>query len=148
MPGSGTGVPGTETQVHDNNGGIFPSGLFWTVQLPDDAFRINHSGTVAQLRLQDVSLFDQFVFGGPIGIPSTVNLSVRWEATGSRVHRGKGKTVPADDISAFSGELAFARSTATISGSEFGFRFKTDPGATTDPNGFAEMGSESNGAFL
>jgi hypothetical protein len=141
-------VPGTGTQVHDNNGGIFTSGLFWTVQLPDDAFEMSEDGTAAQLHAENVPLIDQFVFLGSNGIPSTVSLNVRWQATGPRVARGKGKTVPPDDMAAFLGEFAFARSTATFSGKELGFRFKSDPGATTDPAGFAEMGSERNGAFM
>jgi hypothetical protein len=29
--------------VHDFNGGILPSGLFWVVELPDDAFKVGFS---------------------------------------------------------------------------------------------------------
>lgn len=141
-------MPGAGTQVHDNNGGIFTSGLFWTVQLADDAFDVSEDGTSARLHAANVPLIDQFVFLGPNSIPSTVSLNVRWRATGPRVARGKGKTVPANDGGAFLGEFAPARSTATFSGKELGFRFQSDPGATTDPAGFAEMGSERNGSFM
>jgi hypothetical protein len=141
-------VPGAGTQVHDNNGGIPTSGLFWTVQLPNDAFHMNRDGTVATLRAENVPLIDNFVFLGPSEIPSTVSLNVRWQATAPRANRGKGKTVPPTDMGAFLGEFAPARSTARFSGRELGFRFKTDPGASSDPAGFAEMGSERNGAFM
>jgi hypothetical protein len=142
----GTGTPAT--QVHDNNGGIPPSGLFWTVQLPNNAFRVLEDGKGAQLNAKQVPLIDQFVFQGPNAIPSTVSLDVRWQATGPRVKRGSGKAVKPTDAAAFLGEFAIARSTASFSGAELGFQFKSDPGASSDPKGFAELGSERNGTFL
>ena len=36
--------PGSGSQVHDYNGGIQPSGLFWIVELPDSAFRVSRDG--------------------------------------------------------------------------------------------------------
>jgi hypothetical protein len=142
----GTGTPAT--QVHDNNGGIPPSGLFWTVQLPDDAFDVSEDGSHAQLNAKHVPLIDQFVFEGPTAIPSTVSLNVRWEATGPRMPQGKGRGVPPTDPKAFLGEFALARSTASFSGTELGFQFKSDPNASSDPNGFAQLGRERNGGFL
>jgi hypothetical protein len=145
VPGPGTSV----TQVHDNNGGIPPSGLFWTVQLPDDAFQVSEDGSGAELHAKRVPLIDQFVFQGPNAIPSTVSLDVRWKATGPRVKRGSGKKAEKPDgPDAFMGEFALARSTASFSGAELGFQFKSDPGASSDPKGFAELGSERNGTFL
>jgi hypothetical protein len=140
-------VPSSGTQVHDNNGGILPSGLFWTVPLPNDAFQMNEDGTAAHLHAKNVRTIDQFAFGGPISIPSTVSINARWRATGPRVRRGKGETVPPTDPAALLADLAFARSTASVAGAEFGFRFRSNPGVSTD-RGFAEMGSERNGAFL
>jgi hypothetical protein len=142
----GTGTPAT--QVHDNNGGIPPSGLFWTVQLPNDAFRVREDGLGAQLNAKQVPLIDQFVFQGPKAIPSTVSLDVRWRATGQQMTRGKGRGVPPTDPAAFLGEFALARSNASFSGAELGFQFKSNPGASSEPSGFAELGSERNGAFL
>ena len=141
-------MPGTGKQVHDNNGGIPPSGLFWTVQLPNDAFRVREDGLGAQLNAKQVPLIDQFVFLGANAIPSTVSLDVRWQASGPRVKRGSGRTVTPTDPAAFMGEFALARSTASFSGSELGFQFTSNPGASSVPNGFAELGSERNGAFL
>ena len=82
-------------------------------------------------------------------IPSTVSLDVRWQATGPRMKRGlgRGAKLPTDPT-AFSGEFALAQSTASFSGAELGFQFKSDPRASSDPSGFAELGSERNGAFL
>jgi hypothetical protein len=35
-------VPSSGAQVHDFNGGILASGLFWTLPVPDDALWISH----------------------------------------------------------------------------------------------------------
>src|SRR6266508_1712606 len=45
---------GSPVQVHDYNGGIQPSGLFWVVELPGDAFQVNHVGQRATLEASDV----------------------------------------------------------------------------------------------
>jgi len=118
------------------------------VHLPNGAFRISADGSTAHLEAEDVPLIDNFFFLGPDEIPSTVSLEVTWHATGPRVRRGKGKSVPPTDAAAFLGEFAFAKSTFSCSGTEFGFRFKTNPGASSDPRGFAEMGTERNGKFM
>jgi hypothetical protein len=117
------------------------------VQLPDDAFRVSHDGRRARLRARRVSVIDSFQFGGPISVPATVNLDVTWEATGDRQPRGGGSAVPPTDPAAFLARFATARSTASLSGSELGFSFRSNPGASTD-RGFAEMGTERNGVFL
>jgi hypothetical protein len=139
--------PGSGSQVHDFNGAIQPSGLFWIVELPDDAFRVSRDGRRAVLAAAHVSVVDSFQFGGPIAVPATVSFRVRWEATGPRQRRGGGPDVPPTDPAAFLGRFATARSTASFSGSELGFSFRSDPGASTD-RGFAEMGTERNGIFL
>lgn len=143
MPGTGTPA----TQVHDNNGGVLPSGLFWTVQFPEDAFAVSENGKHATLRAHDVPVIDTFHFLGPNMIPATVDLDVRWEALGPPVQRGSGKAVAPTDPAAFLAEFALARSTAALSGAELGFAFRSNPGASSD-RGFAEFGRERNGSFL
>jgi hypothetical protein len=92
-------------------------------------------------------VLDSFQFGGPVTVPATVNLHVTWEATGDRLPRGRGTTVPPTDPAAFLARFAPARSTASFSGSELGFSFRSNPGVSTD-RGYAEMGTERNGSFL
>ena len=87
------------------------------------------------------------MFGGPTGTPATVGLHVRWDATAPAVERGKGSSVAATDPAAFLGRFAVARSTATFTGSEFGFSFRTNADVSTD-RGWAEIGRERNGVFL
>jgi len=132
--------------VHDFNGGIQPSGLFWIVELPDRAFKVSRDGAHAVLEAKDVSVVDSFQFGGPVQVPASVSFTVRWDASGPRQRRGSGAGVPPTDPTAFLGDFAFARSTARFSGHELGFSFHSDR-ATTD-RGFAEMGPERNGIFL
>jgi hypothetical protein len=137
--------PGSGSQVHDFNGGIQPSGLFWAVELPGDAFKVSHDGRRATLEAKDVCVLDSFQFGGPINVPARVSFKVRWEATGPRERRGQGSAVPPTDPAAFLGRFATARSTGTFSGSEVGFSF-TGRGDTD--RGHAQFGPERNGVFL
>jgi hypothetical protein len=46
--------------VHDFNGGILPSGLFWLVELPAGAFTVAGNGRLAFLRARDVPVIDSF----------------------------------------------------------------------------------------
>jgi hypothetical protein len=131
--------------VHDFNPGILPSGLFWVVQLPRDAFRVSHDGRRASLEAEDVCVLDSFQFLGPNSVAASVSFKVRWEATGRRERRGSGTAVPPTDPAAFLGRFAPARATGSFSGSEVGFSF-TGRGDTDDT--FAELGPERNGVFL
>jgi hypothetical protein len=136
--------------VHDFNGGIRPSGLFWTVDLPDEAFRFTRNGRHAVLQAKHVPVVDSFTFLPipPVNvIPATVSFKVRWEATGPLMELGSGTAVPPTDRAAFLGRFREARATGSFSGRELGFSFKSDPGASSDL-GFAELGRERNGAFL
>jgi hypothetical protein len=117
------------------------------VQLPDEAFQMSRDGRRATLQARNVSVLDTFQFGGSNAVPATVSFTVRWEATGRRQARGKGVTVPPTDPAAFLAQFADARSTASLSGSELGFSFRSDPGTNTDHT-FAELGPERNGIFL
>jgi hypothetical protein len=117
------------------------------VQLPEDAFRVSHDGRRATMKADNLPVIDSFQFGGPVSVPAAVNLNVTWQATGPRQTRGRGSAVPPTDPAAFLGSLAPARSTASFSGVELGFSFRSDPGASTD-RGYAEMGTERNGRFL
>jgi hypothetical protein len=131
--------------VHDFNPGILPSGLFWVVQLPRDAFTISHDGRRATLEAKDVCVLDSFQFLGPNSVAASVSFTVRWQATGPRERRGSGTAVPPTDPAAFLGRFAPARATGSFSGSEVGFSF-TGRGDTDDA--FAELGPERNGVFL
>ena len=142
MPGSGP-----QGQLHDFNGGIQVSGLFWIVDLGEDAIHFSNDGRRATVRAADVPVVDTFQFGGPNNIPAKVSFAMDWRATGPAVALGKGKSA-IDPAAAFTGEFAPARATGSFSGTElFEFSFKSDPGASSD-KGYAEIGREQNGDFL
>lgn len=137
--------PSSGSQVHDFNGGILASGFFWT--LPVDDLRFSDDGRKAVLDVEDVQVIDSFQFGSGIGTPGTVGIHAEWTATGPLVDRGKDSAVSPTDAAAFSGQFAVAKSTAVITGSEFGFSFRSNPGVSTAGT-FAEVGTEKNGSFL
>ncbi|MGI9328422.1 MAG: hypothetical protein ACR2PZ_24615 [Pseudomonadales bacterium] len=138
--------PRAESQVNDINGGIYPNGLFWTVEIPRGAFRVTRHGRVAVLSLRNLPLVDTFQFGGPLSAPASVDMQVVWHAVDSPVGRGSGDTVVPTDPAAFLGEFADARSWGKARFTETGFSAKT--GKMTADGFFAEMGYERNGVFL
>jgi hypothetical protein len=140
--------PGSGSQVHDFNGGLLPSGLFWTLPVPPGAVRISADGRRAVLRLKDLPVVDSYSFGNPTSTPASVSLRVEWDATGAFAERGSGAAVAPTSEAAFRGRIAPAVSTATFSGSEFGFSFRSRPGVTTESGGYAQMGFCRNGVFL
>lgn len=138
--------PGSGSQVHDFNGGILASGLFWTLPVPDDALWVSPSGRRAVLEVEDLAVLDSFQFFGPNQTPASVSLRVEWRASDGFVPRGKDESVPPTDPAAFLGDIAVARSTGFFEGREFGFAFEAR--GDTDPRGYAQMGRERNGTFL
>jgi hypothetical protein len=139
--------PSSGSQVHDINGGVLASGLFWTLPLDDDSLHVSHDGRRAVLDVEDLQVIESYRFFGPNTTPATLSFHIEWQATGPFVDRGKDATVPPTDPAAFLGRFAVARSTADFEVSELGFSFRSNPDVSTD-RGFAEMGRERNGVFL
>ena len=129
-------------QLHDFNGGIQPSGLFWIVQVPDDALEIE--GQTAELNVEHASVIDDFQFFAPGGVPGTVSIHMKWTASGD-VHHHEPGSLDRTDPSNFEGEFRPATATGTFSGSELGFSFTA---SASSESTFAEMGDERNGMFL
>jgi hypothetical protein len=140
-PGSGA------QQVHDYNGGIPPSGLFWTVELPRESFSVSRRERQARLKVRDLAMIDTFQLFGPRDTPAVLDITMEWNALDDPVNLGSGNTVPPTDSAAFLGSFARARSTAHFSARQLGFSFRSDPGVSSDL-GYAEIGRESNGVFL
>lgn len=138
---------GTGSQVHDFNGGVLPSGLFWTIGLGPGAFFQTSNDRRARLHARDVPLTNSFQFAGANVVPATVSFTVEWEATGPAEALGSGASVPATDAAAFLGTFAPARATGRFSGCQLGFSFESKTGVSSDA-GYAEIGRERNGAML
>ena len=102
----------------------------------------------AVLRVKNFPVIDTFQILGPSDTPALVDFRVEWKAIGPAVSRGNGTTVPPTDSGAWLGEIAPAISTGSFSGEEIGFEFESNRGASTSPRGYAQIGTERNGAFL
>jgi len=131
--------------VHDFNGGILPSGLFWTLDVKKAAVDFKFDNERATLHVRNLPVIDTFQFFGPNDTPALVDFHVEWRATGPATPQGMGTLVDPTDPRAFLGEIAPAFSTGRFSGEEMGFEFHAR-GNTS--RGYAQIGSERNGVFL
>jgi hypothetical protein len=133
-----------ENQIHDFNPGITPSGLFWTIRIPDDSVEIELDEAEASMDLSDLEIEDYHdivnaLMRGP-SVPADVSFHVRWRGVKNRVKIR-------DETNGFTGH--YIEDTATIrwSAQEAGFKFVSDP-ANTSTTVFAEIGKERNGVFF
>jgi hypothetical protein len=134
-------------QLHDYTPGIAPSGLFWTVRVPDNAVRIsNHAATI---RMDHVRVTDSFSFLGPVEVPASASFGISWEATGPVRHLVPGSDDPTDPTN-LSGTFRDARATGTFSARSITqpggvpFSIEGAPGVAV----WAELGKERNGRFV
>ena len=142
--------------MHDFNGTIAPSGLFWVMRVPDSALTISKNGKSAHLHVENIHVVDDLQFLGGANIPSTVSFDITWTASGPRRHfKTTGETLPDGSVTtSFDGKFRQAVATGTFSGSNAdGFSFTTVGTASSAQDffgvtGFAEMGIEQNGSFL
>jgi hypothetical protein len=147
--------PITGQQLHELNGGIGPSGLCWTVRVPDSALEVSENLQAATLHVENATAVETFQRFGPATVPATVSLDITWAAAGPQRHYKPASMDPTDPAN-FDGKFRFAEATGTISGSTAeGFAFSTVGTASTEAvssvfkiPGWAEMGRERNGSFL
>jgi hypothetical protein len=131
-------------QIHDFNPGIAPSGLFWTIRIPNDSVEIDLDEAEASMDLSDLEIEDYHdivnaLLRGP-SVPADASFHVRWSGVKNRVKIS-------DQTNGFTGN--YIEDTATIhwSAREAGFKFVSDP-ANTSTTVFAEIGRERNGVFF
>jgi len=134
-------------QIHDFNGGVAPSGLFWTRRLPDDAVVVSPDGRQLTLAVQDLALLDDVLRPVAVTVPATVSFRIEWRGKKKQRRRGRGLKVAATDPAAFLGRFRKAKATASFSGAIEGFSFASDV-ATPATSLFATLGTERNGVFL
>jgi len=146
--------------VHDFNGGIAPSGLFWTLRVPDSALSVSKDGKSATLHVENIDVVDDLQIFGGANIPSTVSFDITWTGQGPRHHYKPSKEDlepnPAFIPVPFDGKFRDAVATGTFSGSNAdGFSFTTVGTASSaevsevlGAPGFAELGFERNGSYL
>lgn len=131
-------------QIHDFNPGTTPSGLFWTVRIPDDAVHIDLDDSRASMRVGDLDLEDYHtlknaILDGP-SVPAEVSFTIKWSGVIQRVEEESAAET-------YHGQFIHDTATVAWTAQEQGFRFVSDP-AETSKTAFAEIGRERNGVFF
>jgi len=142
--------PGPGSQIHDLNPTHFPpTGLFWTIEIPDDGIEVHLGSGEASLEARDVPILDYGDFGnaafggGPPPVPGSVSFKVTWGGVGERVNVRNTDPVYGGFAGQFVRNAAQMEWTATVGA----FRFASAPLATSSSS-FAEIGQERNGVFF
>jgi hypothetical protein len=132
--------------LHDLNPGILPSGLFWTIEIPEESIKVNFGKGRASMEALDVPILDYGsgdpLFGDPIS-SGHVSFKVTWSGVNERL-----KIRNTDPIyGGFAG--TFIRNTAQMewTATAGDFTFVSAPLATSSSS-FAEIGHERNGIFF
>jgi hypothetical protein len=143
--------------VHDFNPGIASNGLFWLIQIPDDAVTVTDDSVT--ISLSNVAVLDQTSFPNPGGLnlgtsghPATVSFNITYTKS------GKARQVRAtsdDPLSPFNwaGAVSPAMNSGTFSlayndGSFSASGTFSSAGPQGDQVNFGEMGRERNGSFV
>ena len=131
-------------QIHDFNVGTTPSGLFWTIPVPDDAVHVDLDNATASIRLDDLDTEDYHtlknaILDGP-SVPASVSFTIQWSGVLQRVAESSTTEM-------YRGQFIHDRATVAWTAQEQGFRFVSDP-AETSTTTFAEIGRERNGVFF
>ena len=139
------------TQVHDFNAGVAANGLFWIVQVPDDAVKIDDD--TLSISLTNVPIVDQSTFPNPGGVNlgnSGIAATLTFHATYKKT--GTARTVrptSADPLSPFNwaGEMWTATNSGSFSVAYTDGSFSAQ-GTFSSAGNFGEMGTERNGSFV
>jgi hypothetical protein len=131
-------------QIHDFNPGTTPSGLFWTIRIPDDSVHIELDAAEASMRIGDLDVEDYHtlknaILDGP-SVPAAVSLAIKWSGVIQRVEEMSATET-------YRGHFIHDKATIAWTAHEQGFRFVSDA-AETSTTTFAEIGRERNGVFF
>lgn len=130
--------------MHDFNPGITPNGVFWIVQIPDDAVQI--TGDTLTIHLQNIAVVDQFQFPTGTGkVPATVSFDITYTKTGMP---RRVRPASSDPLSPFTwaGKMSMATNTGTFSAAYNDGSFAAT-GSFSSSGNFGEIGTERNGSF-
>ena len=138
-------------QVHDFNAGIGANGLFWLVQIPDDAVTVTDD--TVTISLSDFPIVDQFTFpnaGGKNLGNSGVATALWFHATYTKTGRARHvRPTSSDPLSPFNwaGEMSDATNSGSFTVVHKGGGFSAQ-GIFSSQGNFGEIGSERNGSFV
>jgi len=137
--------------LHDFSSGVGSNGLFWLLEIPDDAVKITDN--TVTISLKNASVVDQFTFPGGAGknlgiagIPATLSFDITYSKAGTL---RQVKPTSADPLSPFNweGKMWEATNSGTFSLAYNDGTFSAQ-GSFSSAGNFGEMGFERNGAFV
>ena len=136
-------------QAHDYNADIAPSGLFWTIRVPDETLTLDEAAGTAHVSMTNVPVVDSFQILSGTEVPAMASFDITWTATGAPRQLRPGSSDPLDPTN-LAGQFKDAVATGNFSASsvtEFG---STTPFSFTAfaASAWGEMGHEQNGSFL
>lgn len=135
------------TQVHDFNPGITANGVFWIVQVPDDAVTISPDGQSLTIHLENVPVVDQGSFPAGTGTtPATVSFDITYMKSGSQRHVHPTSHDPLSPFT-WAGEMWTATNSGTFS-VQYNDKSFSASGSFSSTGNFGEMGTERNGSFV
>jgi hypothetical protein len=135
---------GSSSRIHDFTGGILPSGLVWTVPLPDEAVVVSPNGRRLDVDIHDLTVIDTTSGGN---VPAIISFQITWKARGKLLSLGRGNAVSPTDPASFLGRFRRAQARGTFSGTAGGFTFQSGPKRKSRTL-FAELGTQQNGAMI
>jgi hypothetical protein len=142
--------PGAGPQIHDLNPTAFPpTGLFWTLELPDATIQVNPGKGSAVMIANNLPILDYrdianaLFGGGPAPIAGTVSFKVAWSGVKERLNIKNTDPVYGGFAGEFVRNSAQMEWTATVGD----YHFVSAPLATSSSS-FAEIGKERNGVFF
>lgn len=139
--------------MHDFNAGIGVNGLFWIIQIPDDAVTIDDDTGTVRISLKNVAVVDQLTFPnagginlGNSGAPVTLSFDVTYQKSGRARHV---RPISKDPLSPFNwaGEMSDATNSGTFSLAYKDGSFSAQ-GSFSSQGNFGEIGTERNGSFV
>jgi len=142
--------PGPGSQIHDLNPSTFPpTGLFWTVPLPESGVQVHPGNGYASMEARNVAILDYgdigsaLFGGGPPPTPGKVSFRVVWNGVLDRV-----KIRNTDPIyGGFGGSFVYNTAQMEWTASVGDYMFASGPLAKSS-SVFAQLGQERNGFFF
>jgi hypothetical protein len=142
--------PGPGPQIHDLNPTPFPpTGLFWTIEIPDDSVQVNPGKGEAVMTVNNAQILDfrdipNAIFGGgPAPIPGTVSFTVAWSGVNERINLKNTDPI----YGGFAGEFVRGNAQMEWTATVGDYQFVSAP-LETSSSVFAEVGKERNGIFF
>ena len=131
-------------QIHDFNPGITPSGLFWTIAVPENAIDVNFAAGKASFKVSDLDVEDYHDVVNALNDGPSVEASVSWDITWNHV---LSRTKIRDVENLFAGEFVQSVAQTAWTGQTATAQFVSDP-AGTSVNEFSLLARERNGFFF